>query len=43
MPFLNLPDIMLTVFQLTMVTLIAVIYPVKVAKSITPLDAIVRD
>ncbi len=42
-PFLNLTDIMLTVIQLTMVTLIAVIYPVKVAKSITPLVAIVRD
>lgn len=42
-PFLNIMDIMLTVIQLTMVTLIAVIYPVKVAKSITPLDAIMRD
>ncbi len=42
-PFLNLPDIMLTVIQLAMVTLIAIIYPIKVAKSITPLDAIVRD
>ncbi|MEW6086706.1 MAG: FtsX-like permease family protein [bacterium] len=42
-PYLNIPDMFLTVVQLTIVTLIAVIYPVKVAKGITPLDAIVRD
>jgi putative ABC transport system permease protein len=42
-PNLNFNDIILTVIQLTMVTLIAVIYPVKVAKGITPLDAIMRD
>ncbi|MGA1826443.1 MAG: ABC transporter permease [bacterium] len=42
-PVLSLPSIMLTIFQLLLVTVIAVIYPVKVARGITPLDAIVRD
>ncbi len=36
-------DIVITILQLAMVTLIAVIYPVKVAQSITPLDAISRE
>ncbi|MBI5417545.1 FtsX-like permease family protein [Candidatus Poribacteria bacterium] len=42
-PVLYAPDILLTIIQLILVTIIAVIYPIKVAKSITPLDAIVRD
>jgi len=42
-PLLSVPDILLTIAQLAIVTLIAVIYPVKIAKNITPLDAIMRD
>ncbi|MBI5207236.1 MAG: ABC transporter permease [Candidatus Firestonebacteria bacterium] len=43
LPVMYGPDILLAIFQLILVTVIAVIYPIKVAKSITPLDAIVRD
>lgn len=42
-PVLTAPDILVTVFQLTLVTVIAALYPVAVAKNITPLDAIQRD
>ncbi|MDD5773068.1 MAG: FtsX-like permease family protein [bacterium] len=42
-PVLSMSDIMLSFLQLAIVTFAAVIYPIKVAKSITPLDAIVRD
>ena len=42
-PVLSAGDIMLTLIQLLLVTVIAVIYPVKVARDITPLDAIARD
>ncbi len=42
-PILSLGDIMLSFIQLSIVTVTAVLYPIKVAKSITPLDAIVRD
>jgi ABC-type lipoprotein release transport system permease subunit len=42
-PFLSVPDIGMAVFQLAVVTALAVIYPVKIAGSITPLDAISRD
>ncbi|MFH1287424.1 MAG: FtsX-like permease family protein [bacterium] len=42
-PVLSMPDIMLSFVQLAVVTCVAVLYPIKVAKSITPLDAIVRD
>jgi putative ABC transport system permease protein len=42
-PFLSAGDIVLVIIQLTIVTGIAVLYPVKVARSITPLDAISRD
>jgi putative ABC transport system permease protein len=42
-PVMYAPDILLTIFQLLVVTVIAVIYPIIVAKGITPLDAIVRD
>jgi putative ABC transport system permease protein len=42
-PLLTVMDIILTIIQLTIVTLIAVIYPTRVAQSITPLDAVQRD
>ncbi len=42
-PFLSVLDILLAVVQLVIVTVIAVIYPIKVASSITPLDAISRE
>lgn len=42
-PVLSVPDIFVTVAQLTLVTLIASAYPVRVAKRITPLDAVSRD
>jgi ABC-type lipoprotein release transport system permease subunit len=42
-PFLSGTDIFLAVMQLAIVTCIAVIYPVQVARSITPLDAIARE
>lgn len=42
-PVLSVPDIFVTVFQLSLVTVIAALYPVAVAKNITPLDAIQRD
>jgi ABC-type lipoprotein release transport system permease subunit len=42
-PLLTFMDIILTVIQLTIVTLIAVVYPTRVARSITPLDAVQRD
>ncbi|HEX3020640.1 MAG TPA: FtsX-like permease family protein [Chitinispirillaceae bacterium] len=42
-PFLSLFDIGLALIQLIIVTLIAVIYPIRVASNIKPLDAISRD
>lgn len=42
-PFLSAADIGLAILQLTIVTLIAVIYPLRVARKITPLDAISRE
>jgi len=42
-PFLTPADYALTVIQLALVTLIAVIYPLTIARKITPLDAIMRD
>ena len=42
-PTLPMPYIIITIIQLFLVTLIAVIYPMKVVRDITPLDAIVRD
>jgi hypothetical protein len=42
-PFLSAGDISLVIIQLLIVTGIAVLYPVKVARGITPLDAISRD
>jgi putative ABC transport system permease protein len=43
LPYLSFAGIMLTIFMLIVVTLITVVYPIIVAKSITPLDAIARD
>ncbi len=42
-PYLSAGDILLVLCELLLVTFITVIYPVKVAKGITPLDAISRD
>jgi putative ABC transport system permease protein len=42
-PFLSVPDIGAAIVQLAIVTLIAMVYPIKVARSITPLDAISRE
>ena len=42
-PLLSLIDIALAVVQLVIVTLIAVVYPIRVASGITPLDAISRE
>jgi len=43
MAALSLLDIGLALIQLVIVTLIAVIYPIRVASNIKPLDAISRD
>ena len=42
-PVLSFTDILLVILQLAIVTVITVIYPVKVARGIVPLDAISRD
>jgi ABC-type antimicrobial peptide transport system permease subunit len=42
-PLLSLSGIALTGFQLFVVTVIAALYPMRVASEITPLDAISRD
>jgi putative ABC transport system permease protein len=42
-PFLTGTDIVLCLIQLILVTLIAVVYPLSIARKITPLDAIMRD
>jgi ABC-type antimicrobial peptide transport system permease subunit len=42
-PFLSGMDITISIVLLSIVTLIAVIYPMLVARSITPLDAIARE
>ena len=42
-PLLSFTDILLVVLQLAAVTVITVLYPVKVATGIVPLDAISRD
>jgi ABC-type lipoprotein release transport system permease subunit len=42
-PSLGFMDIMIGVTELAMVTVIATLYPLKVARRITPLDAISRD
>jgi putative ABC transport system permease protein len=42
-PLLSYIDIVLAVIQLVIVTLLAVIYPIRVASGITPLDAVSRE
>ena len=42
-PLLSVIDVVLVVVQLIIVTLLAVIYPVRVASGITPLDAVSRE
>ena len=42
-PFLSFSDIVMGIVQLAIVTIIAMGYPVKVARGITPLDAISRE
>ncbi len=42
-PILQAPDILLTLVQLFFVTVLAALYPMHVAKNITPLDAIAKD
>jgi ABC-type antimicrobial peptide transport system permease subunit len=42
-PLLSLVDVLLAVVQLVIVTLLAIIYPVRVASGITPLDAVSRE
>jgi ABC-type lipoprotein release transport system permease subunit len=42
-PLLSAVDIVLAIIQLIIVTVIAVIYPIRVAGNITPLDAISRE
>ena len=42
-PILSVSDIFITTAQLFFVTTIAVLYPLKIAKGITPLEAIARD
>lgn len=42
-PYLGLGDIVIGVAELILVTVIASVYPIRVARRITPLDAISRD
>ncbi|MCU0822941.1 MAG: FtsX-like permease family protein, partial [Spirochaetes bacterium] len=42
-PFLGFFDVFIGIFELGVVTVIAIIYPLKVARRITPLEAIARD
>ncbi len=42
-PLLAAPDIVLSLFQLAAVTVFAAVYPMSVARGITPLDAISKD
>lgn len=42
-PMLKWTDLLITMIELGLVTLVAALYPVKVASSIKPLDAIQRD
>ncbi len=42
-PLLTAPDFIAAIVQLALVTFLAVVYPMKVASNITPLDAISRD
>jgi ABC-type antimicrobial peptide transport system permease subunit len=42
-PLLGASDVALAVLQLSLVTVVAALYPMKVARGITPLDAVTRD
>lgn len=42
-PYLSFFDMFLVIIQLSIVTFVTVLYPIKVANSITPLDAIARE
>lgn len=42
-PVLTVGDIGITIMQLALVTIVAAFYPMRVARSITPLDAITKD
>jgi ABC-type antimicrobial peptide transport system permease subunit len=42
-PFLTGGDVLLVLIQLALVAFLAVLYPMFVARSITPLDAISRE
>lgn len=42
-PYLGFADILIGVVELALVTVIAALYPIRVARRITPLDAISRD
>jgi len=42
-PLLGAGDVFVGVFELALVTILAVLYPLRVARKITPLDAIMRD
>lgn len=42
-PFLSATDILIVILQLIIVTIIAVLYPIRIATKITPLDAIARE
>jgi ABC-type antimicrobial peptide transport system permease subunit len=42
-PLLSVIDVLLAVIQLGIVTLLAVLYPIRVASDITPIDAISRE
>ena len=42
-PLLSITDMLLAVLQLIIVTVLAVLYPIRVASGITPLDAITRE
>jgi ABC-type lipoprotein release transport system permease subunit len=42
-PMLDFVDILIGIFELALVALIATVYPIMVARKITPLEAIARD
>jgi len=42
-PQLLFSDVLVTVLELVFVTVVAALYPVKIASAIKPLDAIARD
>jgi putative ABC transport system permease protein len=42
-PLLTFPDVLFGILELVIVTLVAMVYPILVARKITPLEAIARD